>query len=156
MRNLMSKKQSLFTALMLFVTAVLVSGTFGVMTPDVAAQNTQAPNSGEVGSGNEPTQPAGALPSDLNIFQGTGDSLIDTIITIVNLFLSLIGVALVLYLLYGGVRYAFAGGNETATSEAPSIITNAIIGIIIIALVYVLANFLVSLIVPAGGAGGGG
>jgi len=48
------------------------------------------------------------------------------------------GVILLVYLLYGGLRYVTAGGDEKNLKEAQKTINNAIMGIIIVAIAFFL------------------
>lgn len=47
-------------------------------------------------------------------------------------FVTLAGMATFAYLLFGGFRYLTAGGDEKAVGEAMKMITNAVIGLIIV------------------------
>lgn len=57
--------------------------------------------------------------------------------------LELLGVVLFGYLLYGGYLYMTAGGDMGQVKTALSVIKNAIIGLVIIALAYTIASFVV-------------
>ena len=48
------------------------------------------------------------------------------------------GLLLLVYLIYGSFRLLTSGGNDKAVSDAQKIITNAIIGFVILAAVYLL------------------
>lgn len=62
-------------------------------------------------------------------------TLIDTIITYM---LYIAGALAVIYLLYSGILYITAGGDETRATKARTGIVNAVIGIIIIVLAFVI------------------
>jgi hypothetical protein len=47
----------------------------------------------------------------------------------------------VLYLIYGGISYVTAGGDQEQATQARTIIVNAIIGVVIIALALVLVTW---------------
>ena|SRR3989344_4038400 len=70
------------------------------------------------------------------------------ILQIINIALGVAGLVAVLFLLVGGFRYITSAGNEETAEQAKKIITNAIIGIVIIILsfviVRVISNALVS------------
>lgn len=70
------------------------------------------------------------------------------IIRIINIALTVAGLIAVLFLIIGGFRYITAAGNEETAEQAKKIITNSIIGIVIIILsfviVRVISNALVS------------
>jgi heme/copper-type cytochrome/quinol oxidase subunit 2 len=77
--------------------------------------------------------PAGTgLPGDSNIQ--------NFIIRIINILLAIAGLVAVLFLIIGGFRYITAAGNEEASGSAKKIITNAIIGIVVIILSFVIVR----------------
>lgn len=56
--------------------------------------------------------------------------------------LGLLGVLLLVYIMYGGFLWMTAGGDEKKVISAKNVIKNAIIGLVIIASSYALANFI--------------
>lgn len=62
------------------------------------------------------------------------------IVRIVQIALSLAGLIAILFLIIGGFRYVTAQGNEDATETAKHTILNAIIGIVVIILAYVILS----------------
>lgn len=60
---------------------------------------------------------------------------------LINSVLSIVGVLLLVYLIYGGFKWMTAGGDSKATGEAQSILRNAVIGLVIIVLSYYIADF---------------
>ena len=70
------------------------------------------------------------------------------ILEVINIALAVAGLVAVLFLLIGGFRYITSAGNEETAEQAKKIITNAIIGIVVIILsfviVRVISNALVS------------
>lgn len=68
----------------------------------------------------------------------------DLISRLVNIVLWVAGVIAVLYLIWGGITYITAGGESEKASKGRVAITNAIIGIIIIAASLVIYNFVIS------------
>ena len=70
------------------------------------------------------------------------------ILKIINIALAVAGLVAVLFLIIGGFRYITSAGNEETAEQAKKIITNAIIGVVIIILsfviVRVISNALVS------------
>jgi len=140
-------KATLHVSIPIVAFAITLTGGLLLTGADVNAQGDfESPSSKDVGGLDNN---AGQLPGDtLNLVQN--DSLIDAIISVVNVILGILGILLVLWLLYGGILYAFSGGDENKTSQAKGILVNAIIGIIIISLVWALANFLVEFITPGG------
>ncbi len=53
--------------------------------------------------------------------------------TVVNAVLSLLGVIFIILIVYAGIKWMTAGGNEERVKEARTTITRAIIGLIIVA-----------------------
>ena len=86
----------------------------------------------------------GQTVNPINIF-GSGDKndLYDLIGKIINVILIAVGVIAVLYLIYGGITYVTAGGDAEKATQGRTTITNAIIGIIIIAASFAIYNFVV-------------
>lgn len=70
------------------------------------------------------------------------------VIRIINILLAIAALIAVIYLIIGGFRYITAAGNEENAEAAKKTITNAIIGIVVIILAFVIvrviANALVS------------
>jgi len=64
-----------------------------------------------------------SLLPDTNIF--------DLIGRIINFAFTMVGVISVAFIVYGGIMYIIAGGQQEKTQAATRIITNAIIGIVI-------------------------
>ncbi|MHB8830509.1 MAG: hypothetical protein ACYC44_00060 [Patescibacteria group bacterium] len=63
--------------------------------------------------------------------------------------MSLVGIILFAYMVYGGFKWMTAGGDSKAVTEAQSIIRNAVIGIVIIALAYVISNYILQALINA-------
>ena len=70
----------------------------------------------------------------------TTGSLREVILTIVNYFLGFLGLLAVLMVIYGGISYVTAGGEDDGAEKGKKIIRNAVIGIIIILLSFALIN----------------
>lgn len=60
---------------------------------------------------------------------------------IITAILSLIGVLFLGLAIFGGIRWMTAQGNEKRLSEAHSILTNAVIGLIVVAAAYAISYF---------------
>ncbi len=71
-------------------------------------------------------------------------SLSQFIIKIINIALSVAGLIAVLFLIIGGFRYITSAGNEETAEQAKKIITNAIIGIVVIILSFVIVRVISS------------
>jgi uncharacterized membrane protein len=70
-----------------------------------------------------------------------GDSTISGfILRIINIALAVAGLIAVLFLIIGGFRYITAAGNEETAESAKKIILNAVIGIVVIILAFVIVR----------------
>lgn len=94
-----------------------------------------------------------------------GTDLITIIGRIINILLGLLGIILLSLLIYAGYLYMTSGGDPEKVAKAKNYIRNAIIGLIIIASSFAIANFVLSQLAgitsetggtSVGGAGGGG
>ncbi len=65
-------------------------------------------------------------------------TLASTLGLIVNAILSLLGVIFIILIIYGGIKWMMAGGNEEDVKKATTIIKNAIIGLIITVSAYAI------------------
>ncbi len=63
---------------------------------------------------------------------------------IIKWVILIIGVILITVIIYGGLTYATAAGSQEKTESAKKILVYAIIGVIIIALAYVLTDFIIN------------
>lgn len=79
--------------------------------------------------------PAGTQPGNTD--------LVTAIMNIVNAFLVLASVAAVIFLILGGVRYIASQGNEDQATMAKNTILYAVIGLVVIGLAAVIANFVI-------------
>lgn len=95
------------------------------------------------------TVPAFAQSSSLvgdaqpgRIAEATGDqgSLRQLILTFLNFFLGFLGLIAVIMVIYGGVLYVTAAGNQENVDKGKKILMYAIIGIVIILLSFALVN----------------
>lgn len=75
----------------------------------------------------------GALPG--------GSNLVGAALTIINIFLGLIGVTALVFVLIGGVRYITSQGDESSAEEAKKTILYAVIGIVVVGIAAVVVNF---------------
>lgn len=66
-----------------------------------------------------------------------------TIRFIVNFALGLVGILALAVLVYGGFRYVVSRGEENEIEVAKGIITNAVIGLIVIGIAAAIVNFVI-------------
>lgn len=91
------------------------------------------------------TKAMGATAPDLNDSVLEGDSTSDNVVgllndALTNIVLPIAGVIAVIYLIYSGILYLTAAGNPESAKKGQQGVVNAIIGIIIIVLAYVIVN----------------
>ncbi|MEW6408024.1 MAG: hypothetical protein AB1465_05020 [Patescibacteria group bacterium] len=79
---------------------------------------------------------------------GTTDPLEVVIGRIIKWVMGLIGVILVALFVYGGVVYATSAGNEDRIETGKKVMMYAIIGIAIIALAFVLTDYIIKALFP--------
>lgn len=64
--------------------------------------------------------------------------------TVINIFSLIVGVAAVIMIIVGGLRYITSGGDATSTKGAKDTIIYAIIGLVIVALAQVIVRFVLT------------
>ena len=74
-------------------------------------------------------------------------NLVSIIATIINVILSLIGIAFFGLLIYAGILYLTAQGEEAPVKRARQLIKDAVIGLIIVLSAYAISTFVMSRIV---------
>ncbi len=75
-------------------------------------------------------------------FKGEGTGVPDIIGTVVGAALSFIGILFFVLIIYGGITWMTAAGNETQISKAKNLIISAIIGLIIVLAAYAITSFI--------------
>jgi TRAP-type C4-dicarboxylate transport system permease small subunit len=66
--------------------------------------------------------------------------------SIINIVFSLLGIALFILLIWGGWEWMTSGGENKGVESAKTRIYNAVMGIVITAIAYALAKFVLSLL----------
>ena len=84
------------------------------------------------------------FPESTPIFAGTATNVEDAIYTIVNTFLTLVGIFAAIFIIVAGVKYITSGGDEEAARTAKRQITYALIGLVVVILSAVLVNIIIS------------
>lgn len=77
-------------------------------------------------------------PSGSGVAEDT--ELSELLVRIINVLLALAGLVAVVFLIVGGFRYITAGGNEEAAESGKKAIVNAVIGIVVIILSFVIVR----------------
>jgi hypothetical protein len=67
-------------------------------------------------------------------------------IQIINIMLMFSGIVAVFFIIIGGYQYLTSGGNAESAEAGRKTVTNAIIGLVIIILSYVVINVIVNLV----------
>jgi len=62
--------------------------------------------------------------------------------TIISLILSFVGVLFLILMIYAGILWMTASGNDQQISKAKSLLINAVIGIIVVLSAYALTTFI--------------
>lgn len=73
---------------------------------------------------------------------GGEGSIRNLVLRIVNFFLGFLGILAVIMVIYGGVTYVTAAGNDESIGSAKKIILYSLVGIIIILLSFAIVNTL--------------
>ncbi len=77
---------------------------------------------------------AGLNKVDVGVFVGR----------IIQGVLSLLGIVILIYMVYGGYLWLISGGNEQTVRKAKDILVNAVIGLIIVLAAYAITTFIIS------------
>jgi hypothetical protein len=87
---------------------------------------------------------AGGL--DVNGYQGNGQrsTLSGSIRTVINVMLWIVGVASLIMLVFGGIRYATSAGNDKQVKGAKDTIMYAVIGLVVAIFGFAIVNFVVN------------
>jgi len=99
-------------------------------------------------------QIASAVSLDIGINYATATGLgtkdiRETIASIINVAMGLLGIIAVAIILLGGFKWMTAGGSEEKVSDAKKLIISGVIGLVIILTAYAIASFVVSSILNA-------
>lgn len=71
-----------------------------------------------------------------------GDSLTTLIRNIINILLFLAGIAAVIMIIIGGIRYVTSSGDQSQVTAAKNTILYAVIGLVVAALAFAIVNFI--------------
>jgi hypothetical protein len=83
-------------------------------------------------------------PSAVSTATGGQGSFRQLALTIVNFFLTFLGLIAVVMIIYGGFLYVTAAGNQEKIESAKKIIMYAVIGIVVILLSFAIVNTILS------------
>ncbi len=103
-------------------------------------------NSGSVGDGLSTLKNNNSGITNLGI-TGTGrEGVVQLVAKIIDYALYLSGAIAVLFIIIGGYRYLTSAGNEEGAKKGRTTVVNALIGLVIIILAYVIVNVVVNFI----------
>jgi hypothetical protein len=85
----------------------------------------------------------GQLPT-AGVDVSSPEGVINVIAQVINWALYLSGAIAVVFVIIGGYRYLTAGGNEESATKGRKSVVNALIGLVIIVLAYVIVNAVAS------------
>ncbi len=99
-------------------------------------------------------QIASAITLDVGINYATATGLgtkdiRETIASIINVAMGLLGIVAVVIILLGGFKWMTAAGADEKVKEAKKLLTAGVIGLVIILTAYAIANFVVASILRA-------
>src|SRR3989344_9230635 len=66
------------------------------------------------------------------------------VLQIINIALAVVGIVAILFIVIGGFRYITSAGNEEAAESGKKMITNAIIGLVVVILSYVIIRVIMN------------
>lgn len=133
-------KQRLFSLISVVALSVIIFLNLIILNPPLVAQaNLQLAAGGAVQQVKDGVNNA-ADATDIDLPDGSAESLAGQII---NTLLAFLGVFFLILTIYAGFLWMTAGGDEKKTAKSRQILTNAVIGLLIIAVAYLLVNFVI-------------
>ena len=93
--------------------------------------------------GSRQPDPFGVADAQL-INTGQATDLKGSIASVVNIALGFLGILAVIIILYAGFKWMTASGNEEQVGEARKMLLQAVIGLVIVMLAWVITNFVTS------------
>lgn len=83
---------------------------------------------------------------DPRIFAEIGDNSVLAVLNfaITEIFLPLVGIIAILFIIIGGFQYVTSRGNEEQAEIAKKTLTNAIIGLIVVVLSYIIVTIVIN------------
>lgn len=95
------------------------------------------------GNTNEDGQSCGVDTTILGCSGAGSNPIISAFVEIFEFIAAGVGILTIGGIIFGGIRYATANGNTSQAEQGVSIITNAVIGLLLFIFMYALLNFLV-------------
>ncbi len=92
--------------------------------------------------------------ADVNTTAGFGDQpLENTIGTLINVFLGVLGIIFLVLIIYAGFLWMTAAGNEGQVEKAKNIMVTSVIGLVILLSAYAISSFVIDQLTAATGTG---
>lgn len=137
-----------------FLLAPAVSGVSAQNLQDAfgSTEGNSAP--GGIGRGESPLQEA-ARGAGYDIQDGE-NQLDSTVAAVIMAVLSLLGVVFLILIIYGGILWMTAAGNEDQVGKARKVLTAATIGLIIVFSAYAISYFVIEALTEGTLEGSGG
>lgn len=91
---------------------------------------------------------------DVNNTAGFGNQpLEETIGTLINVFLGLLGVIFLVLIIYAGFLWMTAAGNDSQVGKAKNIMITSVVGLVILLSAYAISSFVITQLTTATGTG---
>lgn len=110
-----------------------------LVTPQLSSAQTSTTAPLDLGLNSQVTANIGLVTTDIRII----------IARIIRVALGLMGIVLVCVILYGGIIWMTAGGNEEKIASAKKIIFNGVIGLLIVLSSFSIASFIIGKLIDA-------
>lgn len=121
-----------------FIFFCLTAFVLGIIFSPIAAFTDTAatPSPNPLGGLKEAAQKGGLIKG------GKAPTLQETIGSVIGAVLAFVGVIFLILIIYGGITWMTAGGNEEKIKKAKGLIVNSIIGLVIILAAYSIVSFI--------------
>ncbi len=133
--------QKIKNSLIILATTLLTLGVPAVSVSGVAFAATCTGQTNNINAG--ANAPFGTDTCDVQTSGGT-QSLASVAKTAVNILSLVVGIAAVIMIIYGGLRYITSGGDSGSVGNAKNTIIYAIVGLIIVALAQLIVHFVLN------------
>ena len=88
-----------------------------------------------------------ASSSGYDASQASSTALEDRVGLIIQSALGLLGILFIILIIYGGIIWMTAAGNEESVKKATSTIKHAVIGLVIVLLAYIISIFIIKIFI---------
>jgi len=142
--NLKITGKKLLCALLIAFAVLVVAPAATPSTVSAAACSSGGSDSVSRGLNDVGSQGAGTItcPANINSQQGVAG----LVAKLINWALYLSGAIAVIFVIYGGYQYILSAGNDESATKGRGTVINALIGLVIIILAYVIVNVVANFI----------